>query len=42
MYNAGRYKIKKMICNKKRTFYKKRLSESTGKPKDLWKALRSL
>ena len=32
-----------MNFNKKRDcFLKKKLSESTGKPKDLWKALKSL
>ena len=31
-----------MIFNKKRLFFEKKLSESIGKPKDLWKALKSL
>ena len=31
-----------MIINKKRAFLENKLSESIGKPKDLWKALRSL
>ena len=42
MQNAARYKVKKMICNKQKTFYKKILSESIVKAKDLWKALKSL
>ena len=31
-----------MIFDKKRSFFEKKLSESIGKPKDLWKALKSL
>ena len=31
-----------MIINKKRVFFENKLTESIGKPKDLWKALRSL
>ena len=43
IYNVARYNVKKMIFNKKRSFsLKKKLSESIGKPKDLWKALKSL
>ena len=33
---------KKMIFNKKRACFQNKLFESTGKPKDLWKALKSL
>ena len=39
IYNAARYKVRKMIFNKKRSFFEKKISESIGKPKDLWKAL---
>ena len=42
IYNAARYKVRKMIFNKKRLLFEKKLSESIGKPKDLWKALKSL
>ena len=42
IYNASRYKVRKMIFDKKRSFFEKKLSESIGKPKDLWKALKSL
>ena len=42
IYNAARYKLQKMIINKKRAFLENKLTESIGKPKDLWKALRSL
>ena len=33
---------KKIIFNKKRALLQNELFESTGKPKDLWKALKSL
>ena len=42
IYYAARYIARKMIFNKKRSFFEKKLSESIGKPKDLWKALKSL
>ena len=42
IYDATRYKLQKMIINKKRAFLENKLTESIGKPKDLWKALRSL
>ena len=42
IYNVARYKLQKMIINKKRAFLENKLTESIGKPKDLWKALRSL
>ena len=42
IYNAARYKLQKMIINKKRAFLENKLTESIGKPKGLWKALRSL
>ena len=41
-YNAAKYKVWKMIFNKKRLFIEKNLSESIGKTKDLWKALKFL
>ena len=42
IYNAARYKVRKMIFNKKRSFFEKKLSDSIGKHKDLWKAVNSL
>ena len=42
IYNVARYKVRKMIFNKNRSFFEKKLSESIGTPKDLWKALKSL
>ena len=41
-YNEARYKLQKMIISKKRAFPENKLTESIGRPKDLWKALRSL
>ena len=35
-------KLQKMIINKKEHFFENKLTESIGKPKDLWKALWSL
>ena len=40
--NAARFKVRKMIFNKKRSFFEKIISESNAKPKVLWKALKSL
>ena len=42
IYNAARYKLQKMIIDKTRAFFENKLTESIGKPKDLWKALRFL
>ena len=42
IYNATRYKLPKMIFNIKRTFFENQLTVSIGKPKDLWKTLKSL
>ena len=42
IYNVARYKVRKMIFDKNRSFFEKKLSESIGKPKDLWKSLKSL
>ena len=35
IYNAARYKVWKMIFDKNRLFFEKKLTESIGKPKDL-------
>ena len=42
IYNAARYPVRKTIFNKKRLFFEKNISESIGKPNDLWKTLKSL
>ena len=35
IYNAARYQVRKMIFDKNRLFFEKKLTESIGKPKDL-------
>ena len=39
---AARYKVHKLIFNKKKDYFENKLNECIGKPKDLWKALKSL
>ena len=42
IYNSAIYKVRKMVFNKKRSFFEsKKKSESIGKPKDLLKTLKS-
>ena len=41
LYNAARYKIHKLIFNKKKDYFENKLSECIGKPKELWKVLKS-
>ena len=42
MYNAARYKVHKLIFNKKKYYFENKLNECIGKPKELRKALKSL
>ena len=42
LYNATRYKVHKMDLNKKKNYFENKLTECIGKPKELWKALKSL
>ena len=42
MYNAARYKVHKLIFNKKKYYFENKLNECIGKPKELWQALKSL
>ena len=42
LYNAARYKVHKMIFNKKKNYFENKLNECIGKRKELWKALKSL
>ena len=42
IYDVAKCKVRKMVFNKKRSFFENKLSESIGKPKDLWKALKLL
>ena len=41
-YREARYKVQRMIKNKKKTFVVGKLNENIGKPKELWKSLKSL
>ena len=42
LYKEAKYHIMKLIKEKKRQFYTDKLKENIGKPKELWKALKSL
>ena len=42
LYNAARYKVHKLIFNKKKYYFENKLNECIGKPKELRKALKSL
>ena len=42
IYNLARYKVRRIIFNKKRTFFERKLPKPIGKPKDLWKTLKFL
>ena len=41
-YEEAKYHVMKLIKEKKRQFYTNKLKENIGKPKELWKALKSL
>ena len=42
LYKEVKINIQKLIKNKKRDLYQEKLRENVGKPKELWKALKSL
>ena len=42
LYKKTRYEVQKLISYKKKKFFENRLNDSIGKPKELWKALKSL
>ena len=42
LYKEAKYHALKLIKQKKSPFYKEKLKENIGKPKELWKALKSL
>ena len=42
LYNAARYKVHKLILNKKKDYFENKLNERIGKPRELWKAINSL
>ena len=40
LYKEAKYQAQKLIKEKKKQFYKEKLKEDIGKPKDLWKTLK--
>ena len=42
LYKSAKYNLQKLIKIKKRDFYQVKLTENIGKPKELWKTLKSL
>ena len=41
-YKIARYEVQKLISSEEKNFFENRLNYSIGKPKELWKALKSL
>ena len=41
-YKRARYSVQNLITKKKKEFFENKLKECIGKPKDLWKAIKSL
>ena len=41
LYNAGQYNVHKLIFNEKEDYFESKLNECIGKPKELWKAIKS-
>ena len=42
LYKKAKYDASKLIATKKQAFFKEKLSETIGKPKELWQSLKSL
>ena len=42
LYNAAQYNIHKLIFNEKTDYFENILNKCIGKPKELWKTLKSL
>ena len=42
IYKIARYELQTLLLYKKKMFFENRLNDSIGKPKELWKALKSL
>ena len=42
LYKEAKYKVDNLIKNKKKQFFEEKLKENVGKPKELWKTLKSL
>ena len=41
-YKEARNEVQKLICTKKKAYFESKLTEKIGKPKTLWKCLKSL
>ena len=41
-YKEVKNEVKKLICTKKKAYVESKLTENIGKPKQLWKSLKSL
>ena len=41
-YISMRYNVQKLVSNKKKVYFENKLSESIGKPKEVWKVLKSV
>ena len=42
IYKRARYSLQNLTAKKKKEFFENKLKECMGKPKDLWKAIKSL
>ena len=42
IYKNAKYEVQKLIKTKKKTLFEEKLKANVGKPKELWKALKSL
>ena len=42
LYKKTKYDSSKLIATKEQAFFKEKLSETIGKPKELWECLKSL
>ena len=41
-YKEARSEVQKLICTKEKAYFARKLAENIGKPKELWKSLKSL
>ena len=41
-YKEVRNEVQKLICTKKKTYFESKVTENIGKPKEIWKCLKSL
>ena len=41
-YISMRYKVQKLVSNKKKVYFENKLSENIGKPKGVWKVSKSV